>query len=36
MEGFEDPFNRQTYPWGREDRELLDWFRALERPRDGS
>ena len=29
MEGFEDPFNRRTYPWGREDRELLDWFRAL-------
>ena len=29
MEGFEDPFNRQTYPWGYEDRELLDWFRAL-------
>ena len=29
MEGFEDPFNRQTYPWGSEDRELLDWFRAL-------
>ena len=29
MEGFEDPFNRQTYPWGREDRELVDWFRAL-------
>ena len=29
MEGFEDPFNRQTYPWGHEDRELLDWYRAL-------
>ncbi len=29
MEGFEDPFNRRTYPWGHEDRELLDWFRAL-------
>jgi len=29
MEGFEDPFNRQTYPWGHEDRELIDWFRAL-------
>ena len=29
MEGFEDPFNRQTYPWGKEDRELLDWYRAL-------
>ena len=29
MEGFEDPFNRQTYPWGFEDLELQDWYRAL-------
>ena len=29
MEGFEDPFNRQTYPWGREDQDLLAWYRAL-------
>ena len=29
MEGFEDPFNRNPFPWGEEDRELLDWFRAL-------
>jgi 4-alpha-glucanotransferase len=29
MEGFEDPFNRRTYPWGREDTELLAHFRAL-------
>ncbi len=29
MEGFEDPFNRGTYPWGREDAMLLDYFRAL-------
>lgn len=29
MEGFEDPFNRGTYPWGREDAALLDYFRAL-------
>ncbi len=33
MEGFEDPFNRQTYPWGCEDTELLDWYRALGRLR---
>ena len=33
MQGFEDPFNRQTYPWGREDRELLEWYRALGRLR---
>ena len=29
MEGFEDPFNRRTYPWGHEDGELLDWFKQL-------
>ena len=29
MEGFEDPFNRQTYPWGHEDTDLLEWYRAL-------
>ena len=29
MEGFEDPFNRRTYPWGREDRELLEHFKML-------
>ncbi len=29
MEGFEDPFNRQTYPWGREDQDLLAWYQAL-------
>ena len=29
MEGFEDPFNRGTYPWGREDEELLAWYTAL-------
>ena len=29
MEGFEDPFNRGTYPWGREDGELLAWYSAL-------
>ena len=29
MEGFEDPFNRRPYPWGREDGELLEWFKQL-------
>ena len=33
MEGFEDPFNRRTFPWGREDRELTAWFTALGRAR---
>ena len=29
MQGFEDPFNRGTYPWGHEDEELLLCFRQL-------
>ncbi len=29
MEGGKDPFNRRTYPWGREDASLLAHFRAL-------
>lgn len=29
MEGYRDPFNRGCYPWGREDKELLAWYRAL-------
>nr|WP_326127301.1 glycoside hydrolase family 13 protein [uncultured Oscillibacter sp.] len=33
MEGYEDPFNRGTYPWGGEDLELRSWFRTLGRLR---
>lgn len=29
VQGFEDPFNRRTYPWGEEDRELLTFYRRL-------
>ena len=29
MEGYKDPFNRRTYPWGREDRDLLSHYRRL-------
>jgi len=29
MEGHKDPFNRRTYPWGRENQTLLTHFRAL-------
>ena len=36
MEGFEDPFNRYTYPWGREDQELLAWFRRMGQARKTS
>ena len=27
--GFADPFNRLCYPWGNEDLELLNFFKAL-------
>ena len=33
MEGYKDPFNRRTYPWGREDRDILEHFRRLGRLR---
>ena len=29
MEGYKDPFNRRTYPWGREDRHLLNHYRRM-------
>ena len=33
MEGYKDPFNRRTYPWGREDQDLLSHYRQLGRLR---
>ena len=29
MEGYRDPFNRGTYPWGGEDTQLVEWYRTL-------
>lgn len=29
MEGYKDPFNRRTYPWGKEDHLLLEHHRRL-------
>ncbi len=29
MEGYKDPFNRRSYPWGREDWEFLEHFKRL-------
>ena len=29
MEGYKDPFNRRPYPWGREDRDLLEHYKRL-------
>ena len=33
MEGYKDPFNRRTYPWGREDWEMLNHFKRLGQAR---
>ena len=35
MEGYEDPLNRRTFPWGAEDEELLRWYRKLGQLRGG-
>lgn len=29
VQGWKDPFNRATYPWGNEDAQLLEAFRLL-------
>ncbi|MDD6146528.1 MAG: glycoside hydrolase family 13 protein [Oscillospiraceae bacterium] len=29
MQGYKDPFNRFCYPWGRENKELLEHYRKL-------
>ncbi len=34
VEGMEDPYNRATYPWGKEDKELLGHTQLMARIRD--
>lgn len=29
QQGYEDPFNRRTYPWGNEDNEILQFYKKL-------
>ena len=36
LEGARDPFNRACYPWGGEEKELLEWYRALGKIRRAS
>ncbi len=33
MQGYKDPFNRFCYPWGKENGELIDFYRELGRIR---
>ena len=35
LTGYRDPFNRQTYPWGYEDKTLIDWYRTIIAIRKG-
>ena len=36
LEGFEDPWCRRSYPWGREDKTLREYFRCLGEMKNGS
>jgi cyclomaltodextrinase len=29
LEGYTDPLNRGTFPWGKENREILDWYKQI-------
>lgn len=29
LQGYRDPFNRGCYPWGNENRELIDFYKVL-------
>ena len=33
MQGYKDPFNRCCYPWGKENTELIEWYKKLGRIR---
>lgn len=33
VEGYKDPFNRSTFPWGHEDKDLLKWYQELAKMR---
>ena len=34
VEGYKDPFNRATYPWGHESKCLIDWYKRLGKLRN--
>lgn len=29
VEGYADPHNRSTYPWGKESKDLLEWYKMI-------
>ena len=36
VEGLSDPFNRVTFPWGREDKALTEFYREIGKLRRSS
>ena len=34
MQGYKDPFNRRCYPWGKENGELVEWYKKLGKIRN--
>lgn len=34
VKGGKDPENRKTYPWGKEDKDILSWYKKLTHIRD--
>ena len=34
MEGYSDPFNRRTFPWGNENAEILSDYRKIGKIRE--
>ena len=33
LDGFDDPFCRRAYPWGKENKDLMDWYHKLTKMR---
>ncbi|MDD7796427.1 glycoside hydrolase family 13 protein [Clostridium sp. 'White wine YQ'] len=36
LKGEEDPLNRKTYPWGKEDTDILNFYKKIIKIRNGS
>lgn len=36
LEGYADPYNRGPYPWGKEDQDLLSWYKKTIALRNAS
>ncbi|MGN1481414.1 glycoside hydrolase family 13 protein [Porcipelethomonas sp.] len=36
VQGYKDPFNRRCYPWGKEDKELIEYTKLLAEVRNSS